>query len=122
MSIFKLYRWIFSLTLVVSLISFSGITTQNSPVIIHTELVVFNNNTTSNDAINFHAPSMLGVPTPNFIDFNFQQYLQSQTKRFSQIKTTQDIIILNIKKESINTAHIVLVSISTKIYTHIFLG
>jgi len=122
MSVFKLYRWLFCLTLVVSLISFSGITTQNSPVITNTELVVLNNYTNSDDVITFHVQTVLEVPTLNFIDFNFQQFLQTQNKRFSQIKKTQDITVLNIKKESINTAHIILASIPTEIYTHIFLG
>ena len=118
----KLHKWLFSLTLIISLVSFSGIVhEQVKPVNAITEVVISNSPSSSVNYTSFVKQNFVQEST-TFCSFNFKTFIQTQNGIFSQKEKAQNSVVL-VLKNAADTLHLKLASVSnTDDYPFTFIG
>jgi len=118
----KLHKRLFSLTLLISLISFSRVVhEQVKPANTITEVVISNSTTTSAYHLSFTAQNIAQKST-TYCSFNFENFIQTQNGLFSQKEKTQNVVVLILKK-TLSFSHLNLVSVlNTDDYPFTFIG
>ena len=118
----KLHKWLFSLTLIISLVSFSRIVhEQVKPVNVITEVVISNSTSSSTNYTSFAKQNIVQEST-TYCSFNFKTFIQTQNGIFSQKEKAQNSVVL-VLKNAADTLHLKLASDSNKDdYPFTFIG
>ena len=115
----KLLNWLFSITLLISLISFSGILhEQVKPVHTITQVVAHKNASRST----YHVSKQYIAPeTTTYYSFNFNAFIQMQNQFYCQKEKAQSLVVLTFK-DVFNTTHSNLVSATNTDGSFTFIG
>lgn len=118
----KLHKWLFSLTLIISLVSFSGIEhEQVKPVNTITEVVEHNNVPTSAYHVSLGKQNITHISITYYC-FNFKAFIQTQNGIFCQKEKAQNLVVLALK-DDLNTSYLKRVPVSnTGYYRFTFIG
>ena len=121
-SLKQLHKFLFGITLLVSLVSFSGIGhEQIKPVNAITELDTVKSAITSAYHLNFYKPNAQ-AETHYYFRFSFKQFLQTQNCIISQKEKTQNGITLQLENIFITSSLKLVSLVNTDDYYITFIG
>jgi hypothetical protein len=107
----KLHKWLFSLTLIISLVSFSEIgQKQINPAHTITQVFASNNDSSRVYYLDFTKQESI-FKKLNHINFYFKSFINAQNNLYSQNENIQNLVVFSMKDDS-NTIHQKLVSIT----------
>ena len=102
----KLHKWLFSLTLIISLVSFSGIVhEQVKPVHTITEVVMHKDGPTATYYVNFVKQNIAPKSTTYF-GFNFKAFIKTQNSLFTQKEKAQSLVVFSFN-DIFNTTYLI---------------
>ena len=117
----KLLNWLFSITLLISLISFTGIVhEQVKPVHTTTNVVAHKNTPTSAYRVNV-VKQYIAPESTTYYGLDFKAFIQMQNLFYCQKEKAQSLVVLTFK-DVFNTTHSNLVSATNTDGSFTFIG